>query len=184
MNNIPPPNLTPLAPYLHRTAMSISPDLHSRIQRGPPNMFNLPDMFREIAHSLRRYFRRVRTRHRQSMCRILFVARCHIESLLMLLGGKQTNRPEEQGGPASLYYIQPGEPSSGSGESRLRCRELMSSQAYFKDLQRPSIPAGTISYCYHIRLPLIVLDATTNPSSADNCVASFIRFLPHVLCSI
>ena len=34
---------------------------HNRpIQRGPPNMFNLPDMFREIADSLRRSFRRAR----------------------------------------------------------------------------------------------------------------------------
>jgi len=31
-----------------------------RIQRGPPNMFNLPDMFREIADSINRSFQRFR----------------------------------------------------------------------------------------------------------------------------
>ena len=40
--------------------MSTNPQLNRRIQRGPPNMFNLPDMFREIADSLRRSFHRAR----------------------------------------------------------------------------------------------------------------------------
>jgi hypothetical protein len=110
--------------------MSISPDLHRRIQRGPPNMLNLPDMFREIAHSLHRFFRRARTRRRQGM--YLFAAQRHVESLLMRLAGKESSRTEEQGGPASLYYTQPGALSSGSGKYRLCCRELIPSQAYFK----------------------------------------------------
>ena len=46
-------------------AMNTNSDLHRRIQRGPPNVFNLPDMFREIAHSLRRSFRRAHARRRQ-----------------------------------------------------------------------------------------------------------------------
>ena len=56
--------------------MSIDPELNRRIQRGPPNMFNLPDMFREIAESLHRAFRRARVslaRRRQGMCPTLDV---------------------------------------------------------------------------------------------------------------
>jgi hypothetical protein len=34
--------------------------LSKGIQRGPPNMFNLPDMFREIADSVNRSFHRFR----------------------------------------------------------------------------------------------------------------------------
>jgi len=56
--------------------MNIDSDLHRRIQRGPPNMFNLPDMVREIAHSLRRSFRRARASYatrRQCTCSALDV---------------------------------------------------------------------------------------------------------------
>ena len=53
--------------------MNTDSDLHKRIQRGPPNMFNLPDMFREIAHSLRRSFRRARARRRQRTSSVLDV---------------------------------------------------------------------------------------------------------------
>jgi hypothetical protein len=56
--------------------MNIDPELDKRIQRGPPNMLNLPDMFREIAESLHRAFRRARAslaRRRQGMCSTLDV---------------------------------------------------------------------------------------------------------------
>ena len=56
--------------------MNTDSELHRRIQRGPPNMFNLPDMFREIAHSLRRSFRRARASHarrRQRTCSVFDV---------------------------------------------------------------------------------------------------------------
>ena len=57
-----------------QTPMSTNPQHNRRIQRGPPNMVNLPDMFREIADSLRRSFRRARAslaRRRQGTCSIL-----------------------------------------------------------------------------------------------------------------
>jgi hypothetical protein len=93
--------------------MSISPDLHRHIQHGPPNMLNLADMFRELIASAD--FSAALVLGRQGM--YLLVERRHVESLLMPLAGKESSRPEEQGGLASLYYIQPGAPSSGSGES-------------------------------------------------------------------
>jgi hypothetical protein len=54
-------------------AMSTNPKPTKPNQRGPPNMFNLPDMFREIADSLRRWFRRARASRasrRQGTCSI------------------------------------------------------------------------------------------------------------------
>ena len=54
--------------------MNTNPQPNRRIQRGPPNMVNLPDMFREIADSLRRSFCRARAslaRRRQGTCSIL-----------------------------------------------------------------------------------------------------------------
>jgi hypothetical protein len=57
-------------------AMSTNPKPTKPIQRGPPNMFNLPDMFREIAGSLRRWFRRTRASRasrRQGTCSTLNV---------------------------------------------------------------------------------------------------------------
>jgi len=56
--------------------MNTDSDLHRRIRRGPPNMLNLPDMPREIAHSLRRSFRRARASYatrRRRTCSVLDV---------------------------------------------------------------------------------------------------------------
>ena len=53
--------------------MSTSPQLNKRIQRGPSNVFNLPNMFRGIADSLCRSFRRARAKRGQGTRSILAV---------------------------------------------------------------------------------------------------------------
>jgi len=88
--------------------MNANPELNRLIQRGPPNMFNLPDMFREIAESLRRAFRRARARRRQGTCSILQYpseAPHHTDLQLMGLAAKRSHRTLEQGGPAEPYNI-------------------------------------------------------------------------------
>jgi hypothetical protein len=78
--------------------------LSKGIQRGPPNMFNLPDMFREIADSVNRSFHRFRAylaRRRQgtnphSLSRP-YVPWCDIGSILTTLACTGSRRaPKEQ----------------------------------------------------------------------------------------
>lgn len=94
--------------------MSTSPQLNKRIQRAPPNIFHLPDMFRGIAESLRRSFRRARAKRRQGTRSILAVpiySTTPCSPIADRLAGKQSH-PIPKQGPVSPYNSDLGHLSS------------------------------------------------------------------------
>ena len=163
--------------------MSTNPELHKHIQRGPPNMFNLPDMFREIAHSLRQAFRRARARHRQRTCSILDVFIDSMESCWAADNStsRQTFPPSSGSGARRarvvLEFLTRGPSSVVVGVSRFSYEPSWELTSHMLTSRSPpSTPTAAIpSHRSHIRLSVMTFRVMTHPSYPYDHVAIFSR---------